>query len=774
MPWAPFAVEEPVLAPRIARASRLVAYLSAALAAAIGAAALIGWAADVWWLRDPIGGFVPIRPNAAVMFILSGASVGLSVRGTPRLRWAASTLAAICVAVTLVTLAEDVMGRDLGVDSLLFDVPAPRPAPPASVAILLSSIAVLFLDVRPRRGPAIAEVLALVVGTLGWLALGGFLYGAVQFYVWSRPSQSGGVAVNASVAIIALATGIVAARPESGAMAVLTSRHVAGRMARRVVPVAFAMPVLGYLAVLAQRAGLYRAPGAAVVEAVAGMIAAGVVALAVGSSLEHTDARRRRTEDQNREWKRFFDRATFGAVIGTGDGRLGRVNDAFARMHGCSVSELEGRPVADVFPPYRRAELETCIRIADARGGYRWESEHVRKDGSVFPVAIDVSVVRDDQGRNLYRAAYIQDITEEKKAEVARLRLASLVESSEDAIVAKGLDGTVLAWNRGAERVYGYSAAEMVGHSIDVLVPEELRAERDELCARALAGEVVVAFETERMRKDGRRIPVAVTLSPIRHKAGRAIGFSTIERDISTVKRLERERQEWAAVVAHDLRQPTSAIRLAADALLRSEAGEAGKKAVERIQRASNRLERMIGDLLDVSRIEARRLTVQAVRVDLCSLVTEVIQLVPGLEGRCRAALAPDARLVWADGERVLQVLSNLLSNALKYGDPGTSIEVSAERVGEMIRITVTNDGPGIAPDELPLLFGRFARTRSAQSGPVTGLGLGLYICRGIIEAHGGELRAESVPGGKTHFRFTLRAASTAEQSTASPMLRAS
>jgi len=774
MSWAPFAVEEPIAVPRIARASRAIAYLAAALAVVVGTAALIGWAADVWWLRDPAGGFVPVRPNATVMFILGGASVGLSVPGTPPCRRLAKVLAALCAALALATLAQDVVGRDFGIDTLLFDVPAPRASPPGSAALVLTGAAVLVLDVRPRRGPAIAEVLALAVGTIGWLALGGFLYGATQFYMWSRPAQSGGIAINASVAIIALAIGIVAARPGSGAMALLTSRHVAGRVTRTVLPIALAMPVLGYFAVLAQRAGLYRAPGATVVEVVAGMGVGLVITLAVGWSLERTDARRRRTEAENREWKRFFDRATFGAVVGTCDGRLWRVNEAFARMHGCTAPELQGRPVADLFPPHRRPELAQAVRIADERGGYRWESEQVRKDGSVFPVVVDVSVVRDERGRNLYRAAYVQDITQEKEAEVARSRLASLVQSSEDAIVAKALDGTVLDWNRGAERVYGYSAEEMVGRSIDVIVPGDRRAEREELCAAALAGEVVVGVETERVRRDGRRIPVALTLSPIHDAAGRPIGFSTIERDISPLKQLEREREEWAAIVAHDLRQPACAIRLAAEILARTEGSDAAKKAVDRIRKASDRLERMVSDLLDASRIEARRLSVNAGPVDLPPLVAEVIPLVPGLEGRCRTRLAPDALHVWADAERVVQVLGNLLSNALKYGDPDTPVELCAERAGEMVRISVTNEGPGIAPDELPRLFSRFARTRSAQSGPATGLGLGLYICRGLVEAHGGELWAESIPGQQTHFRFTLRAAAERDSRAHAPMRRAS
>jgi signal transduction histidine kinase len=180
----------------------------------------------------------------------------------------------------------------------------------------------------------------------------------------------------------------------------------------------------------------------------------------------------------------------------------------------------------------------------------------------------------------------------------------------------------------------------------------------------------------------------------------------------------------------------------------------------------------MIDDLLDVSRIEARHLTVKAEPADLTSLVAEVVQLVPEVAGRCRTVLAPDATCARVDANRFVQVLSNLLSNAHKYGDPGTPIEVRSERTGTMVQVTVTNEGPGIAPDEVPRLFSRFARTRSAQSGATPGLGLGLYICRGIVEAHGGELWVQSVPGEKTHFRFTLpRAADGAEAQATAPAL---
>lgn len=171
----------------------------------------------------------------------------------------------------------------------------------------------------------------------------------------------------------------------------------------------------------------------------------------------------------------------------------------------------------------------------------------------------------------------------------------------------------------------------------------------------------------------------------------------------------------------------------------------------------------MIEDLLAVSCIESNRLSVRPEQVSLPALIDEVLELAPQIAVRCRTAVEPGADRAWADTGRFMQVLTNLLSNAHKYGDPGTPIEVHVELVDGMVQISVTNEGPGIAPDEIPSLFARFARTRSARGGAVPGLGLGLYICRGIIEAHGGTLWVESVPGEKTHFRFTLPRAARAE-----------
>ena len=534
--------------PRLGRLLLLGARLAAALVMAIGAAVLVGWATDIQRLKDPLGTFVLMMPNSALMLLATGLALGLSVQPSRRLRRAGKVLAAGSALFALATVSQDLFRRDFGIDRLLFHVHPARPAVSTALGELLASVAVLLLDVRSRWVPKPAEVFATAAAALGWLGLGGYLYGAIQFYIWNRSEDAPGMAIHSSVAIIALALGVVAARPGSGAMAIFTSRHVCGPVSRRMLAIVLAIPVLGYFAFQGQRAGLYEAPGDDVVEAVAGMVAAVVITVAIGSSLEHTDARRRRVELESREWKRFFDSATFGAAFDTVDGRFAIVNMAYARMHGYTPAELEGKPIKDVYPAARHAEVAEKIRFVAEQGGGRWETEHLRKDGSTFPVVVDLSSVYDEEGALLYRAAYVQDITDEKEAEADRSRLASLVRSTDDAIVAETLDGTIVDWNRAAERFYGHTAQEMVGRSVTVIVPESRRAEREVIRARALAGETVVGFETERVCKDGRAIPVALTLSPIVDGEGRVVGVSSILRGISTIKQLEREREEWASI----------------------------------------------------------------------------------------------------------------------------------------------------------------------------------------------------------------------------------
>jgi signal transduction histidine kinase len=262
--------------------------------------------------------------------------------------------------------------------------------------------------------------------------------------------------------------------------------------------------------------------------------------------------------------------------------------------------------------------------------------------------------------------------------------------------------------------------------------------------------------------RSGHRVPVLASAAPVRAADGALQGAVTVFQDITPLKHLERLREEWTAVVAHDLRQPINAIALHAQVLARAR-GDAKRigESTDQIVAATARLDRMVGDLLDASRVEANRLGVRLRPTQLEELVRGILDRARGATKGHPVALDVRGRLpvVSADAERVEQVLANLLSNAAKYGAEGTEIVVTLEEVLEGARVSVTNRGEPLAPDEISRLFSRFYRTPKAERSAVVGLGLGLYISKGLVEAQGGRMWAASDSEGTNAFHFTLRRA---------------
>jgi signal transduction histidine kinase len=348
-----------------------------------------------------------------------------------------------------------------------------------------------------------------------------------------------------------------------------------------------------------------------------------------------------------------------------------------------------------------------------------------------------------------------------------RARLEALFDAMPESVIITDGRGNIIQQNHAAEN-FARSTAQVDpwGNALqyDVRAPNGDPLQPEELpIYRALAkGETVVGAELVIVPPDGKQVPILASATPLLTEHGSA-GAIAVYQDIRSLKDLERLREEWAAIVAHDLRQPLGIISLSADLLVRQQDIDIPpqqRKALDRIRSASARLNRMINDLLDASRIEARRLSLGLETVDLGALIEQVVEnLKEATVGfALDVSLEPDlfARI---DSDRIQQVLENLLGNAAKYGELGTTIGVNAVRHDELVEVTVTNHGPGIPPDQLPKLFSRFARTREARASREAGLGLGLYIARGLVEAHGGRLWAESVPGETTRFHFTVPAA---------------
>lgn len=363
---------------------------------------------------------------------------------------------------------------------------------------------------------------------------------------------------------------------------------------------------------------------------------------------------------------------------------------------------------------------------------------------------------------------YLRDITRRKlvqeklEAESERLR-AVIAYSPVGIVLVHATDGHHVVANHKAEELFGHplpadqGIVQFVGQ---IALPSGVARPYDDLAiVRALRGETVVA-EEEVLRRPGGEARVLVSAVPL-HEHGGVAGAVVVYEDITRIRELERLREEWASVVAHDLRQPIAVILGYADLLRRhvhQNLTAQVEQSLEHVIASSRHLEKMVGDLLEVSRIETRRLTLQRQLIDVLDFVTEVVNRLAPVTGDhpIRLEVRGGIPRTCADPARIEQVLSNLLSNAAKYSYPQTEILVAVERRNDAIRVAVTNLGIGVPTDEVGEIFSRFYRTEAARVGKVGGLGLGLYISKGIVEAHGGTIGVESIPSKATTFFFTL------------------
>lgn len=309
----------------------------------------------------------------------------------------------------------------------------------------------------------------------------------------------------------------------------------------------------------------------------------------------------------------------------------------------------------------------------------------------------------------------------------------------------------------GRRDVFGNAAVvELVGTDGQPIPEPELP-----LVKAVRAHQLTLRKDAQVRRANGELVPVALSALPVRELDGTVSGATVIVEDLSARKAAERMRAEWAALVAHDLRQPVGVISLGTDLLLRTGTERmtpTERRTLERIRTASRQLDHMISDLTEASLIESKRLSVDVAPLELRELVTSIVENLRPVCSACRLRVqAPGNPIVLGDADRIRQVLGNLIANAVKYGTPGTEVTIDVREAANEVEIVVSNEGPGIRAEQLPRLFERFERAREVKSGKMPGLGLGLYIAKGLVEAQGGRIWVESEPGHVTRFHFTLK-----------------
>jgi PAS domain S-box-containing protein len=469
-------------------------------------------------------------------------------------------------------------------------------------------------------------------------------------------------------------------------------------------------------------------------------------------------------------------------VSKTLDGIITSWNPAAERIFGWTPAEAIGKHITLIVPDDRRAEEDDVL--ARLRRGERvdhFETVRRTKDGRLVDVSITVSPIRDAAGRIVGASKIARDISERRNTDVALRRLAAVVESSDDVIVSKTLDGIITSWNPAAERLFGWSPAEAIGQHITLIVPDDRRAEEDDVLARIRRGERVDHFETVRRTKDGRLVDMSITVSPVKDAAGRIVGASKIARDISERRRLEDQRalllareqearrqaealsnakDELLATVSHELRTPLNSIFGWARMIQSGDLDEAARtRAINTILRNASVQARLVDDLLDLSRLAAGRMRLDFERVDLKATIEAALETVrPAARAKNITLVAAlDDSVGTLDGapDRLQQVVWNLLMNSVKFTPAGGRVEISSGRRAEVATIVVTDTGQGIAAEVLPHVFDLFRQEDSSSTRAQGGLGLGLTLVRRLVELHGGTVVAESSGKGRGA-RFTV------------------
>ena len=472
----------------------------------------------------------------------------------------------------------------------------------------------------------------------------------------------------------------------------------------------------------------------------------------------------------------LYNHAPCGYCSIDANGTIIRMNDTELNWFGYSRDEvLHKMQFVDFLTPESQKVFDQNFPKFKQEGRINdIEFQVLARDGSAHWIALSSTAITDAAGNFLMSRSTAFDISDRKRTEAALAQLASIVESSDEAIIGKTPEGIVLSWNTSAEILFGYSANDIIGQSINTIIPADRLEEEAQILKRLKAGEHIQHYETIRQRKDGSLIEVALTLSPIHNQAGQVIGVSTIAHDITEKRAVERLKNEFIGIVSHELRTPLTSIRgslgLLATGVMDDDPAEM-KRMIDIAAIDTERLVRLVNDVLDLEKLESGKVSLVREWCDAAVLMQRSIEVMTSSaqEAGVQLVVQPIAIKLWVAPDRIIQTLTNLLSNAIKFSPPGGVVTLAAEiRTLESedhpsppvsrphLRFSVQDQGRGIPADQLERIFGRFQQVDASDSRDKGGTGLGLAICQSIVHQHQGQIWVESTWGQGSTFFFTL------------------
>jgi PAS domain S-box-containing protein len=434
------------------------------------------------------------------------------------------------------------------------------------------------------------------------------------------------------------------------------------------------------------------------------------------------------------------------------NGVISSWNEGARRMFGYEASEIVGHSILRLIPPELHHEEDFIL--AKIRSGERiehFESTRLRKNGERFPISVTISPIKEESGRIVGASKIARDISDRRQADESRYRLAAIVDSADDAIISKDLNGIITSWNHGARRLFGYEPEEIIGQSILRLIPENLQHEEAEILRKLSAGQKIEHYETTRVGKNGETHEVSITISPIRNRHGEVVGGSKIARDVSDRKKIERMAIEaekiattgrMAAAIAHEINNPLGSV-LNLIYLARQEGLS--------VQDIRNYLATAESELERVSHIARQTLgyyrdTGSPSEVYLHDLIENVLSVYRNKLLAHNIALQArfnDIRKISVHSGEIVQVFSNVISNAIDAMPKGGRLSIAINQTGrteqEGLQVVVSDTGQGIRRDHIGKVFEPFFTTKGNL-----GTGIGLWVTKQLVERHNGQISISS------------------------------
>jgi len=747
-----------------------IAWLSVIIATGISVIAIVGWASN-WLIVAQISPqFIPMPPSTALMFLLLCASwfAYYDKPSSPPRRMLAEACALIVLVFCLIVLIEFLTGIPLDIEQLFLrtasrfgSVPIGGMSPITAAGLVLAGASlVISSSASGDRRRQLAAILALLAASIGFVIILGYLFGAPLLY----GSSIIPVALTTAIALDLLGMGVCAsAGPTCWPIRIVIGPSLNAQLLRGFLPLTIAIVLfLGWFYVV----GVSWIGNPALTASLALFLALITVITIASRTARRVGEEIDQTHDALRESEEKFRRIAGNTIDNIFeldlDGTIRYDSPASERIFGYKPEEVTGRSAEFLFSDSELPKLyDSLAVIANGKNVERLETEMLRKDGSQILVEINASPILREE-RIVGALGFLRDITERRRAESAlresEVRYRTLFDSTNDAIFIHDMGRKFLEVNRVLCELTGHSREELLQMMpTDINSPEYARLLPDRITQLRRVGHAF--FEAAFVRRDGTVAPIELSSRIIEYKGKPAV--LAVARDITERKQMERMKDQFVSTVSHELRTPLTSIRASLGLLASGVSGtlpEKGQRMLEIAVTNTDRLVRLINDILDSERLASGKTPMEKKTCNAGQLVTQAADVMKPLTEKAGISLSVESQdaALWADPDRIAQALTNLVGNAIKFSPKGGRIWVTAERKENQMVFKVRDEGRGIPPDKLGLLFERFQQVDASDAREKGGTGLGLSISRSIVEQHNGRIWVESTVGKGSTFFFTV------------------